>query len=102
MKKSYTEWLDIFRFYVFVCFEENDGDLKILANAYNEGGLGLNFYNGIIKEVNIEAYEALFKTLQFLSLKELCALKNIIQANDYYVDEDLNILALYRIFCMLF
>lgn len=87
MKENFTQWLDIFRIYAFVCFEENNDNVRILANSYNDGGLGLNFYNGVINEPNLKAYEALFETLGFLSTEELCGLKNIIE-NDYFSDED--------------
>lgn len=87
MKENFTQWLDIFRLYAFVCFEENDENIRILEDSYHEGGLGLHFYNGAINEPNLNAYETLFKSLEFLSYEELYGLKNIIE-NDYFSDEE--------------
>lgn len=39
MKENFTQWLDIFRLYAFVCFEENDENIRILEDSYHEGGL---------------------------------------------------------------
>ncbi|EAL52591.1 hypothetical protein [Campylobacter upsaliensis] len=89
MQKNDKEWLDIFRFYAFVCFEGGD-NVRILADIYNEGGLDINFYNGVIKEPDIKAYQALFKVLEFLSIEELCALKNIVENSYFNEDEILN------------
>ncbi|EAJ2130782.1 hypothetical protein CXA84_08090 [Campylobacter upsaliensis] len=89
MQKNDKEWLDIFRFYAFICFEGGD-NVRILADIYNEGGLDINFYNGVIKEPDIKAYQALFKVLEFLSIEELCALKNIVENSYFNEDEILN------------
>lgn len=89
MKSEDKEWMDIFRFFAFICFESKD-NTRVLADMYNEGGLNLSFYNGVIKEPNIKAYEALFKTLDFLSIEELCGLKNIVEDGYFNEEEILN------------
>lgn len=90
MKNENKEWLDIFRFYACVCFEDGD-NVKILTDMYGEDGLHIEFYNGVIKEpIDIKAYQILFEMLNFLSVDELYGLKNILENTYFNEDEILN------------
>lgn len=82
MDESSDEWLDAFRIWAFACLDENDGNLRALSDEYDENGLHINLYNGLLRAPNLKAYEALFGLLNFLSIEELCAIKNIVEADN--------------------